>query len=372
MRQSISFGRIAGIPIGASWTWLPVVVLLVWLAAVDFFPRQNPGLSNGAYIGMAVAEAVLLFSGLLAHELGHGLQARRDGMRVEGITLWLFGGVARFSGEFPGAGAELRVAAAGPAATLVIGTVSLTAALLLPLPAVADGVLFWLGVLSMLLLIGNLIPAYPLDGGRILHALLWRVRNDRRKATEISAAVGRICGYMLIGGGIFLALTWPGRAVVGLWLMTMGWFVMAAATGESRSEAVRGALAGLTVADVIERDPICVLPTLTLTEFFAEVVWSQRHTTYPVFDGERVVGLLPFGRVASVPRVQWDDTRIEQAMVPLADVVLLEETAPLSEAISRLATSDLQRGLVIEDDQLVGLVSVSDIARAFERRARLL
>jgi CBS domain-containing protein len=129
-------------------------------------------------------------------------------------------------------------------------------------------------------------------------------------------------------------------------------------------------LDGLTVADVIERDPVCVLPTLTLAEFFDAVVWSQRYTTYPVFDGEHVVGMLPFRNVAAVPRARWDDTRISEVMTPLESVVLLDEQETLTEAVGRLAAHPLQRGLVIEDDRLVGLVSVSDVARAFERRAR--
>jgi Zn-dependent protease/CBS domain-containing protein len=370
MRQSISFGRIAGIPIGASWTWLPVFLLIIWTYAADIFPSYNPGLSNGVYVAMAAIEGALFFTALLLHELGHAIRARREGIPIEGITLWLFGGVARFTGEFPSAGVELRVAVAGPAVTFVIGGGSLLAAWLLSLPDAVDGVLFWLGVPSLLLLAFNLIPAYPLDGGRILHAVLWAWRGNRRQATEVSARIGRGFGFLLIGAGIFLIGS-QGR-IEGLWLSVMGWFLLGAATGESRSETVRDALEGLTVADVIERDPICVLPTLTLSAFFDEIVWSQRHTTYPVFDGERVVGLLPFGRVAGVPRAKWDATRIEQAMVPLSDVVMLKEQTPLGEAIGMLAGSDLQRGLVIEGERLVGLVSVSDIARIFQRRARLL
>src|SRR5204863_7701689 len=152
MRQSITFGRIAGIPIGASWTWLPVFVLIVWSFAADVFPHWNPGLSTGTYVAMAVAEAVLFFAALLLHELGHALRARREGIRVDGITLWLFGGVARFTGEFPNAGVELRVAVAGPVVTLAIGAAALLAAWQLSLPSTVDGVALWLGVPSVVLL----------------------------------------------------------------------------------------------------------------------------------------------------------------------------------------------------------------------------
>jgi CBS domain-containing protein len=145
-----------------------------------------------------------------------------------------------------------------------------------------------------------------------------------------------------------------------------------AATGERRGEQVRSLLDGLTVADVIERDPVCVLPTLTLSEFVDAVVWAQRYTTYPVYDGERVIGMLPFRSVAAVPRSEWDDKRVAEVMTPLSGVVLLDEAQTLTEAAGRLSANPLQRGLVLEGDRLVGLVSISDIARAFERRARAL
>ena len=368
MRGVIPFGRVAGISIGASWTWLPVVALVMLTAASDGFPRSNPGLSQASYVVMAVTAGLLYFAGLLLHELGHALQARREGMHIDGITLWLFGGVARINGEFRTASAELRVAAAGPAVTLVISVVFLSLGLLLSLPAQIDGVLIWVGYFSALLLLFNLVPAYPLDGGRMLHAGLWALRRNRSAATQVSATIGRGFGMVMIGGGAVLGVS-QGEPAFG-WLAVMGLFLLMAATGESQNERVREVLDGLTVADVIERDPICVLPTLTLAEFFDAVVWSQRHTTYPVYDGELVIGMLPFRSVAAVPRSDWDATTIADVMVPLDQVELLDEHAPLGEAITRLAANPLQRGLVIEDGRLVGLVSVSDVARAFERRAR--
>jgi Zn-dependent protease/predicted transcriptional regulator len=367
MRTVIPLGRLFGIPINASWTWLPVVVFLVQQYASDVFPANNPGLSDGTYLAMAVALALLFFGGLLLHELGHALVARRQGMQIEGITLWLFGGVARILGEFPGPGVEFRVAVAGPAVTFAICAVFLLAGWLAPLPSAVDGVVTWLGAANALLLAFNLIPAYPLDGGRILHAALWRARDSRGSATRVAAGIGRGFGLIMIGLGVAGAV--GGRSDL-IWLTLMGAFLLMAATGESRTEYVRETLDGLTVADVIERDPVCVLPSLSLTEFVDAVVSARRYTTYPVFDGEHVVGLLPFREVAAVPRDRWDSTRIADVMTPLNGVVLLEEKTPLTEAITRLSTNPLQRGLVLEGGRLVGLVSVSDVAGAFERRAR--
>jgi Zn-dependent protease len=368
MRQVIPFGRIAGIPIGASWTWLPVLLLVILNYANDVFPSSNPGLSNDTYLAMAIALGLLFFAGLVLHELGHAFVARRNGMEIDGITLWLFGGVARIVGEFPGPGVEFRVAVAGPVVTLVIGLAFTAATLLLSLPSAVDGVVSMVAVANLFLLAFNLIPAYPLDGGRILHAVLWRFQRDRGAATRLSAGIGRGFGMVMVGLGV--AATLLGGDVRYGWLAVMGLFLLMAATGERRSEEVRSLLDGLTVADVIERDPVCVLPSLTLSEFVDAVVWARRYTTYPVYDGERVIGMLPFRSVAAIPRGDWERTRVADVMTPLDGVVLLDEGQPLTEAAGRLTGNSLQRGLVLDGDHLVGLVSISDIARAFERRAR--
>src|ERR671934_1087550 len=164
MGESIALGRIAGIRIGINWSWLVVFALITWSLASGVFPSTNPGLSHGTYIAMAIAAAVLFFTSLLLHELGHAVVARREGMEIEGITLWLFGGVARFRGMFPSAGAEFRIAIAGPLVSLLLGVGFVLIALVPGLPRAVDGVVSWLGYINLTLLVFNLIPALPLDG----------------------------------------------------------------------------------------------------------------------------------------------------------------------------------------------------------------
>ena len=178
LRPSITLGRIGGVAIGVNWTWLIIFGLIVWSLAAGVFPSTNPGLGGGAYAAMAATASLLFFTSILLHELGHAAQAKREGMQVEGITLWVFGGVARFSGMFPSAGAEFRVAIAGPLVTTAIAAVLLPASALLPLPSAVDGVVAWLGRINLLLLAFNMLPAFPLDGGRVLRSLLWRWRLD--------------------------------------------------------------------------------------------------------------------------------------------------------------------------------------------------
>jgi Zn-dependent protease len=189
--SSLRLGRIAGIEFGVNWSWLVVFALIVWTLASAIFPSTNPGLSKSAHIAMAIVAAFLFFLSILAHEFGHALQARREGIEIEGITLWLFGGVAKFKGSYRSAGAEFRVAIAGPLVSLALGLLFVLIAVIPGIPSAADGVSAWLGYINLTLLAFNLIPAPPLDGGRVLHAALWRSRGDYVWATRIAANIGR-------------------------------------------------------------------------------------------------------------------------------------------------------------------------------------
>jgi Zn-dependent protease/CBS domain-containing protein len=365
MTDSITFGRIAGIRVGVHWSWLVVFALITWSLAASVFPAQNPGLSDGTYLAMALAAAILFFASLLLHELGHAVQARREGMEIEGITLWLFGGVAQFRGMFPSAWAEFRIAVAGPAVSLVLGVVFMALARLAALPDAPDGVLFWLGSINITLLVFNLLPALPLDGGRILRSLLWAARDDFRWATRIAAGLGRAFGYGLIGLGIALLVF--ANAFSGAWLAFLGWFLLGAASAEARWVAVREALDGLRVRDLMASDPVAVSPHLTLGAFMDDVVWPQRYTTYPVVADGRPVGLLPFRRVAEVPRSDWDRRTVSDSMLARADVPVLQPDDLLVDALQELSQDSVGRALVLDDaGRLVGLLSISDLARALE------
>jgi Zn-dependent protease len=364
MNPTFEVGRIAGIRIGINWSWLVVFALIAWSLATAVFPDQNPGLSDGTYIVMAVVAAVVFFVSLTAHELGHALQARRDGMEIDGITLWLFGGVARFKGMFPSAGAEFRIAVAGPAVSLVLGVAFLLASRLSGLPEAVDGVLFWLGTINLILLVFNLLPALPLDGGRVLRSVIWWLRGDFASATRISASIGRGFGFAFIAGGIGMAIF--ADTVGGLWLAFIGWFLLSAASSEARFLAVRDALGGLRVRDLMVRDPATVPAELSLGRFMDDVVWAERYTTYPVVEDGQAVGLLPFRRVAEVPRREWDDRPVRECMVPRDEVTLLEEDEPLVDALAELSEG-IGRGLVVDPGgRLIGFLSITDLARALE------
>jgi Zn-dependent protease len=364
VNADLELGRIAGIRIGVNWSWLIVFALIVWTLASGVFPSQNPAFSKGTYIAMAVVAAVVFFASLLLHELGHAIQARREGVEIEGITLWLFGGVAQFKGMFPSAGAEFRIAISGPLVSLGLGFLFVVVSVFAGLPGAADGVVAWLGYINLTLLVFNLLPALPLDGGRVLRSALWYFKGDFPWATRIAADIGRGFGYLFIGAGLFLFIFQSSFS--GAWLAFIGWFLLQAAAGEARYVATEQALSGLRVRDLMVRDPVTVPVDLSLGQFMDEVAWAQRFTSYPVLDGGRPVGLLAFRSVAAVPRSEWDVRRVRECMLPRDELPLLvaEETA--IDALAELAASEVNRGLVIDNDHLVGFLSITDLARALE------
>ena len=368
VESSFRLGRIAGVEVGVNWSWLVVFVLIAWSLAVGVFPDQDPGRSRVIYLVMAVIAAGLFFASLLAHELGHAVTARREGMELDGITLWLFGGVARFKGRFPSAGAELRIALAGPFVSLVIGVVCSLLGWVVALPGGVGGVVAWIGYVNLILLVFNLLPALPLDGGRVLRALLWRAKASFAWATNVAAAIGRGCGYLLIGGGVVL-FVFQG-AFGGAWLAFIGWFLLAAATAEQRSVAARQALAGVRVGDLMTPDPITVSSHHSLGEFIDDVAWQRRHTTYPVMDDGRFVGLLAFRCVAAVPRDRWDARNVRSCMIPAEEVPTLHPEAAAIDALVELSESTANPGVVVDQGRLVGILSAADLARALDAGPR--
>lgn len=368
METSFRLGRIAGIEIGVNWSWLVIFALLTWSLASGVFPDQDPGRSSGTYVAMAVVAALLFFVSLLAHELGHAVVARRRGMELDGITLWLFGGVARFKGMFPSATAELEIALAGPLVSLAIGVACSLIAWGVSMPSSIDGVLAWLGYVNLILLVFNLLPALPLDGGRVLRALLWRARGDFAWATNVAASIGRGFGYLLIAGGVFLFI-FQG-AFGGAWLAFIGWFLLGAAGAEQRFLAARQALGGLRVRDLMTADPITVRSDSTLGGFMDEVAWQRRHTTYPVLDDGRVVGLLAFRCVSATPRGEWDRRSVRECMIPLRQVPELRPDEPAVDALADLSGTSVNRALVLDDGRLVGILSAADLGRALEAGPR--
>lgn len=371
MRNTFTLGRIRGIPIGVHWTWIPVFGLFVWSLATGVFPSTNPGFAAGAYLAMGIAATVLFFVSLLLHELGHALRAQREGVEIDSITLWLLGGVARLRRTFPTAGAEFRIAMAGPAVTAVLAAVFVAAAALTHLSAPVDAVLAWLGYINAFLLVFNLLPALPLDGGRLFRSAMWRLKGDHAWATRIAAATSVGIGALMIGAGAVSSVMTASYA--GIWLAIIGWFLIVSARVEFRLASLEDALKGFVVSDLMSHRPVVAHADQTVHGFIASVPAGDRSSAYPVLDGARPVGILkadlevPAGDRRS--STDSDSIRVADRMVALGHTPLLSPGEAASDALRAMIDADADNALVLEDGRLAGIVSSADIDDALTLRS---
>ncbi|WP_169986783.1 site-2 protease family protein [Microbispora sp. H10836] len=369
MRSSISLGRVGGVPVGLNISVLVIVVILVVGLAFGRFPIAFPGLPVAAYVLAALVSALLFMASLLAHELAHAFVARRHGVEVSGITLWLLGGVAELRGEPRSPGADLKIAGVGPLTSVVLAGVFALLSWALSVvgaPPLVSGMFGYLAAVNVLLAVFNLVPAAPLDGGRVLRAFLWARWGDRMRAAVAAARAGRVFGYALIALG-FLNLV-SGLGLQGFWLALIGLFLVNAATAEEQQTQIDAALHGITVGEVMSRDPVVAHPDETVAGLVDRLVLRHHLSTYPLVDDEgRFTGLVTLGRVRRVPPDDRATTRLRDIACPPADVPSARPGDQLTELLQRMSGSTDGRAVVLGDDgRLVGLVTPTDISRTIQ------
>jgi Zn-dependent protease/CBS domain-containing protein len=352
-----------------NWSVLLIVALLAYGLAVGQFPADVPHRPEAEYVVAAIVTAVAYMASLLAHELAHSLVARRNGVQVEGITLWLLGGVSRLQGEVPTPGAEVRLAGVGPLTSLVLGGVFTLVAWLLHTSGVGGVVvaaLAWLGGINILLAVFNVIPAAPLDGGRLLQAVLWAITKDRLKAAMWAARSGQVFGWALLVVGAYLVLAL--RDYSWIWFIILGWFLTSAATAENQQAVVQSRLRTVAVREIMTADPVTVPASATVTHFQHDLLPWLRHSAFPVVDDDgQPVGLVTVRRVNAVPADDRDRTTLREVACPLAEVAKAAPDEPVSDLLPRLNACSDGRALVLTDGKLAGIVAPADISHALER-----
>ncbi|HET9300186.1 MAG TPA: site-2 protease family protein [Candidatus Polarisedimenticolaceae bacterium] len=357
--------RVSGIAIKVDASWFVVAALVTWTLAVGLFPRDHLGLSPLAAWTMAVFAALGVFKSIVLHELGHALMARRMGLRIRSITLFIFGGLAEMEDEPTTARAELLVAVAGPAVSTAVALLSLLAGLacrLIPLPYtdLAADVCFYVAWANGLLIAFNAIPAFPLDGGRVLRALVWAITGDMRRATRLCSLLGQAFGFLLIAGGVALVY-WTGSLLAGAWTAVLGWFLRRAASLSWKQLLLRRALEGERVEHFMRRDPISVSPSLSVAELVEGYVARFHHTMFPVLQGERLVGCVTTRRLKEIPKEEWCRRSVASLLeAPSPENSISPQTAAL-HALQRMSSRG--RLMVVEGDRLVGIVSMRDLLR---------
>ena len=365
MNETLRLGTIRGIRIGVNWTVLVIFTLiLVGLSTVQF-PALIDDLSTGAAWVAGVVGAVAFFASLLAHELAHALMAQRYGVRVDGITLWLFGGVARLRDDAPSPTADLWIAGVGPLTSIALGIgFGALAALAgaVGIGALPLAVLGWLALINLVLAVFNLIPAAPLDGGRVLRGVLWLVHGDRTRAAITASRAGRVFGFGLIGLGLALLVFLPGLG--GLWLALIGWFISSSAAAEEQHARVQGQLGGMTVAEVMTPDPVTVSPDVTVASLLDDYVLRNRFSAFPVVDEHgRPTGLVTLARIKQLDAEQRSATLVGDIACHKDEIPITAPTEPIIALLPRMAGCSDGRALVVEDGRVVGIVSPTDVTR---------
>jgi len=359
--KTVTLFRVFGFEIKVDWSWLILGSLVVWSLAKGF-PARYKGLDPAAYWGMAVAGTLGLFFSIVFHELWHSLVARRYGVHMRGITLFLFGGVAEMSEEPESPKAEFFLAVAGPISSVVLAAVLLGLSYLLagsrPMTPVT-GVLNYLGILNFALAGFNLIPAFPLDGGRVLRAVLWGSWNDLRRATRVAASVGAGLGAALMVLGALLFF--QSRSVEGLWLLIIGMFVRGAARSSYQQLLFRRALEGVPVRKFMAADPVTLAPSTSVAKLVEDYIYKTHFKLYPVVDGGKLVGCVTLDQVKALGRGEWASHNVGDLARGCSPENTIGPDEDVMKALALMQKTGRSRLVVAEGGQLAGVIALKDI-----------
>lgn len=358
--RSIRLFSVRGIPIRLDASWFVVALLVTWSLAAAVFPTLQPHLATPAYWVMGVVGALGLFGSIVVHELCHALVARRHAIPMNGITLFVFGGVAEMGGEPPTARGELRMAVAGPAASVGIGVLALALAeVTRAWWPVGVTVLSYLGLINLVLAAFNLLPAFPLDGGRIFRAVLWQRTRDLRRATRVATRVGGVFSVVFMVVGVMRAVA--GDLLGGVWLVLIGLFLRQAAKASYQQVLVRQVLEGEPVRRFMTESPVTLRPGLTLADFLQDYVYRYHHKLYPVQDNGHLLGAISTDQVRGVPRDQWGRRTVGALATPWSDETAVTPETGALQALARMRQTGQTRLLVVDDGRLVGILSIQDL-----------
>lgn len=364
MGNDIRLGTVAGVPVSASWSLVVILGLITWTLGAVALPEAAPDTATAVTWSVAVVAAVAFLACLLLHELAHAVVARSHGMRVDGITLWMFGGVSRLGSDPPDARTERRMALAGPLASVALGVGFVAVAVLLDVagaPDVAVAATSWLGVVNVTLAAFNMLPAFPLDGGRVLRAILWGWKGNYLRATRIASNFGSGFGLLLILLAVLSIVS--GNFIAGMWYFLIGLFVRGAAQATYQQTLMRETLHDVPVARLMTKDPVTVDPAQPLDELVDKFFYAHNFKAFPVVEGGRLLGYVNLRDVKKVPRDQWRERAVGDIMEACSEENTVTPGTDAAAALTRMMRSRRPRLLVASKDRLAGVVSQSDLLR---------
>lgn len=370
--STVTLFRLFGIDIKVNLSWAFIAILIAWSLASGYFPAMHEGLGRATYWAMGVLGVFGIFGSILVHELAHSLVARAYGIPMRGITLHLFGGAAEMEAEPNAPRAEFVMAIAGPLTSVAL---ALLLQVFLAVTGIAtdepSGILLrYLAMLNLVLAIFNMLPAFPLDGGRVLRAAIWGWTGDYGYATRLSTWIGAGLGLVVVGVGVLQTLS--GNFGGGLWLVLIGLFIRAAAQTARLDLESRTMLSGRPVGHFMTPNPIVVGPNLSVSDFVEDVVYRSRHDVYPVVDGSGSPrGLVAVGNLHRLSRENWPTTPVLTIMKPLDDDMCVRSSSDTAEALEQMRRAGRSRLLVIDEGRLVGLLTLKDLLETLELKMEL-
>ena len=364
----IQIARVIGIPIYLHFSWLIIFGLIVWTLSTGYFPSQYPDLPASSYWAKGLVASLLFFVSILLHELGHAVVALRHGLRTRSITLFIFGGVAQLEKDPKDGRAEFWMAAAGPLVSLALAGFFYACSTLPWVGPSAAAIAKYLAMINLMLALFNLVPAFPMDGGRLLRGALWGSMGKAR-ATRIASGAGTFFAFFLIFSGVFSLLR--GDPLGGVWYILIGWFIKDASASSYQQVRLDEALRGVTVRDAMVEAVVTIPGSGSVAEAAREHFMRTGYGSYPVTRGEAVVGLLCLKDVLRLSPEERESTSVQGAMRPLTDAIVTDPDAPLPAAIARMAQAGTARLVVMHGGQLVGLLTMNGVIRRLKVREEL-
>ena len=374
MGSAFNLGRVFGIPFRLHYTWFIIFVLITVSLSWQYFPFAYPGWGLFLYWVVGIVTSLLFFTSVVTHELAHSLVARFYGIPVKSITLFIFGGVAQITREAARPGAELKMAAAGPACSLVIGGLFgllwlFTQGVIEPIAALA----YWLAQINVVLAAFNLIPGFPLDGGRVFRSLMWRFTGNYKRSTWVAARVGQAVGYLFILVGILVVFLQPFGLgwFSGLWLAFIGWFLENAASSSYRQAQWRDTLHGLIASQVMTSDWPVVPPNITVSQLVQGYIFTSGHRLFMVADVGRLEGVLTLDNIKSVPQTSWEVTQIKEIMTPVDKLKVAHPDQDALSILEQMDEGDINQMPVVSGGRVIGLIARDRLIRFLHIRSEL-
>ncbi|RJR47625.1 MAG: CBS domain-containing protein [Deltaproteobacteria bacterium] len=370
--HSFKLFNLFGFEVSIDLSWIFIAVLVTWSLAAGFFPYLYPHLPAKTYWVMGVIGSLGLFLSVIFHEFSHSVVARRLGLPMKGITLFIFGGVAQMGDEPASAKVEFFMAIAGPISSLVLGGIFYLlyvqgAAAGWSLPV--NGVIRYLAYINVVLAVFNLLPAFPLDGGRVLRSILWGAWDDLRRATRVSAAVGSAFGFGLIALGILQLIS--GNFIAGLWWFLIGMFIRGAAQMSYQQLLVRNALAGEPVRNFMHPHPVTAPGSITLEHLVKDYIYKYHFKMFPVMDNSHLLGCITTRQVKEVPRERWSQETIRELVSPCSEENTISPETDAVQALALINRTGNSRLLVVEGNQLVGILTLRDLMKFLSLKVEL-